>query len=394
MTDRPVYIYKCTNQVNGHAYVGITYDFEYRKKRHHIDSNSAVYPAIQKHGVGNFNWEILEIVNSRYDANLKETEYIEFYDTFHSGYNRTNGGEGLSGIHGEDSPASKFNEKTIIDIINDPCSHTEASRKYGVNVSTIHGIRIGKSWMHLDRSNAPEEYVNDKKKLTSEIVQSIINDDCSQQDASIKYEISIGAVAAIRDNRTWKNLDRSNAPIYKNDVAHLTDEIAQQIINDPCCAAEAAKKYNTHTGIVHELRRGYTWVHLDRSNAPEYEVQWSATPSNILIQIINDPCSHNAAVEKYNVKRCVVEAVRAGKSWTDLDRSKAPTYHRDNTKLTDEIAQAIIDEKSNHTQAGKNFNVSRGCITAIRSGKTWKHLDRSNAPNYKIYNTIRNSKKH
>lgn len=52
--------------------------------------------AINKYGIENFTFEIIEECSEE-QLNNRERYWIAYYDTYHNGYNRTVGGEGLSG---------------------------------------------------------------------------------------------------------------------------------------------------------------------------------------------------------------------------------------------------------------------------------------------------------
>ena len=89
------YIYIITNDVNDNKYVGQTLrDLETRYSEHCYDtrSTSAIHQAIQKYGVKHFKISLLEEVPfSKLDE--REKYWIEYYDTYHNGYNKTIGGQ-------------------------------------------------------------------------------------------------------------------------------------------------------------------------------------------------------------------------------------------------------------------------------------------------------------
>lgn len=83
-------------------YIGQTIHPEARFKQH-IDRainkkyNTYFYNSIRKYGLANFVYCVLEenvLINN---LNLREIEWIEYYDSFYSGYNMTLGGEGVKG---------------------------------------------------------------------------------------------------------------------------------------------------------------------------------------------------------------------------------------------------------------------------------------------------------
>ena len=93
------YIYKITNDFNDFIYVGKTTEtIKSRFNRHCRDRKSSrIYGSIdnliQTIGREHFNIEEIEKV-PRELLNKREQYWINYYDSFHNGYNRTLGGEG------------------------------------------------------------------------------------------------------------------------------------------------------------------------------------------------------------------------------------------------------------------------------------------------------------
>ena len=111
-------IYKITNTINGHAYIGLSTDIEkrfaYHKSsyNHKRESNKLLYLAFNKYGIDNFIFEVLEECKVE-ELGKKEQYYIKLYNTQQNGYNMTAGGEDNSG---ESHPRHKLTEEDIIDI--------------------------------------------------------------------------------------------------------------------------------------------------------------------------------------------------------------------------------------------------------------------------------------
>lgn len=94
-------VYKFTNLINNKTYIGIT-DWINRRIGDHIryskvdNSKNKMYfhRSLLKYGLENFGFEIVEIVESKEELNLKETYWITYYKSNNSefGYNLTLGG--------------------------------------------------------------------------------------------------------------------------------------------------------------------------------------------------------------------------------------------------------------------------------------------------------------
>lgn len=95
MENRTYCVYKHTSP-NGKAYIGLTKDYKQRCKRHQMENNGcrAFSSAIQKHGWGNFQHEILLFGLTKEEAVRHEKTCITLHKTITpGGYNLTTGGE-------------------------------------------------------------------------------------------------------------------------------------------------------------------------------------------------------------------------------------------------------------------------------------------------------------
>lgn len=100
-------IYKYTNKINNHLYIGKSLNIEKRKINHLSCANNPKskeynYPlhrAIRKYGIENFDFEIIEEITHENLLLEREKYWIKYYDSYHNSchYNITSGGEGVSG---------------------------------------------------------------------------------------------------------------------------------------------------------------------------------------------------------------------------------------------------------------------------------------------------------
>lgn len=93
------YIYKIINKLNQKMYIGKTEHLNPEKRwlEHQADAKNpdrnhrALYKAINKYGIENFSFKVIEETVSPEE---REVYYIQYYDTYHNGYNETLGGDG------------------------------------------------------------------------------------------------------------------------------------------------------------------------------------------------------------------------------------------------------------------------------------------------------------
>ena len=98
-------IYKYTNKINNHCYIGQSVDIERRKYSHNFsiknekakDYNSQFHQAVRKYGIENFEFEIIAELHpeeyTKETLDSLERFFIEYYDSYNNGYNATLGGD-------------------------------------------------------------------------------------------------------------------------------------------------------------------------------------------------------------------------------------------------------------------------------------------------------------
>lgn len=161
-------IYKITNKINGHSYIGLSKDIEKRFNDHKIkafsskrkdDIEKVLYKAIRKYGINNFNFEILEECEEEV---LKEREiyWIKFYNTYEDKfhYNETPGGDipCENTIHlGEEHGMAKLTKE---DVIKCRIAYRQGKRSrdiynkfYSTKISYAGFLRMwhGRTWKHI-----------------------------------------------------------------------------------------------------------------------------------------------------------------------------------------------------------------------------------------------------
>jgi group I intron endonuclease len=95
-------VYLAFNRVNEKVYIGITQQIlnlrisDHKKRSQAKDHCYYFQNAIKKYGIAAFDWVMLEAGNSEDELNIRETFYIDFYQSYlkKNGYNLTYGGDG------------------------------------------------------------------------------------------------------------------------------------------------------------------------------------------------------------------------------------------------------------------------------------------------------------
>ena len=109
-------IYKATNIVNGHVYIGKTTGMlSLRMNKHKSDAKNNRYDmyfhrAIRKYGFDSFIWDILAETDSETELNKLERDLIASHRDIVTLYNQTEGGEGISGFKMPEEAKRKLSE--------------------------------------------------------------------------------------------------------------------------------------------------------------------------------------------------------------------------------------------------------------------------------------------
>lgn len=158
------YIYKITNDLNNKVYIGQTsFDVNQRLKKHFIDARRSrmehrpLYSAINKYGEEHFHIEIVEETNNPLE---REQYWIQYYNSYHYGYNATLGGEGKS-FYNHDEIYNLFMQgKTVKEI----CTRLGCCKKTCTEVLKAKGVPASEL-VTKDLNKAQNEYSKPIAKL-------------------------------------------------------------------------------------------------------------------------------------------------------------------------------------------------------------------------------------
>lgn len=250
-------IYKITNNKSGKAYIGQSSQPEIRWNQHIKCSKQVVGKAIQKYGVENFKFEILEWAEN---FNEREKFWIAKYNTFQSGYNQTVGGEGVCKI-------SDYVLKRVKKEIKEGESFGKISKDFNVSLNTIGLINNGKAY------HSPEEIYPLFKKtnpnLTKIEVQSIeaeIESAESLKSLAEKMNLSHSLISLInKGEHKYSSIDKV-FPIltYHNLLsAQKVKEVENLLKETKLAFAEIALEIGIEREVVGKINKGQ---HTNSSN--------------------------------------------------------------------------------------------------------------------------------
>lgn len=230
-------IYKYENKLTHSVYIGQSINITKRKWEHlnEPSSTSLIDQRLQQYGEEAFDFKILEeCLPEQLDE--REKYWIKHFDSYHNGYNLTEGGKSQFGENNIQGKLSEDQVKEIISLLeetNKTCQ--EISDIYHVHRNTIDCINNCKNWNYLHsykeniRREAREkrhEIIspwagehNATAKLTTDEALNIINllktDKRSMAQLARDLKINIDIIYDINRCRTWKHLHNFSKNIRK-----------------------------------------------------------------------------------------------------------------------------------------------------------------------------------
>lgn len=280
--DSGIYCITCTG--NGKKYIGKTEQTFSKRYWHHkwklnngCHDNEYLQNSWNKYGKDSFVFEVVYVLKPNDDINDLEKYYIELYNTFESGFNMTKGGEGLCGYEIPDDIRKYIGEINRQRMTGTKLSEStkqkmrESSRHLSPSQSTIDKVRqymknrtvsdVTKEKLRIANtgSNSPVTHLNesDVRIIKTELIRGT-----KQSVLAENYNVSMGVISAIANNRTWKHVmvdgwedyigsKKPRHYLSKNEIL----EIKQKLSNNVSCS-QIAREYNTQSSTISNIKNG------------------------------------------------------------------------------------------------------------------------------------------
>ena len=224
-------IYKITNQINGHSYIGLSTNIHSRWLQHLSpaswgrDNENPLYRAFAKYGIDNFKFEVLEECQPE-ELGEREKYYISLYNTYYDGYNRTPGGQNN---HHETHPKHKLTKEDVIDIRIrygnlERCNEVYELYKDCIGQSGFNKIWKGETWKGVmeevytpenkrfhDHDTGNKGSKNGRAKLTEEEVRTIRlrrkdGDNIREVYKDYSDKLTYGSFTNVWTYQNWKHI--------------------------------------------------------------------------------------------------------------------------------------------------------------------------------------------
>ena len=227
-------VYKYISKTTGKSYIGITSRAIKERAGNrmiHYRDNNDFWEDIKKYGVDDFDCKVLFSNISRQNALILEKTAIEFYNSFHNGYNQNRGGGGSDRL---------FTDTDLVTILN--------MYKNGSTLEAIAAnLKLSKQRIHQLLSSIPE--YNEIKKSDKDHKRK-----AELKNAKLKPDPYYGKKYASR--HVWRD----------------AKEIGRLYTEELMSIAKIANKYKVSTDMIerilkHEdvtMRSRYSKLHIER----------------------------------------------------------------------------------------------------------------------------------
>ena len=219
-------IYKITNKINDKLYIGQTTSSLARRKAQYkwcvdryirgiLNVGTVIIPAMAKHGIDNFEFEIIKECSSLDELNSCEIEYIKQYDCLvPKGYNIEMGGK--------NSPVSEETKKKISEAQLGSKNHRFGKKNSEAHNAIIRESSTGRTLSAESRKKISDALIGkprsqetkDKmskslkgkpklklRKLSAEqekeIYHKYMNGDISQKDLALQYNVGATTIGRV-----------------------------------------------------------------------------------------------------------------------------------------------------------------------------------------------------
>lgn len=267
-----MYIYCYKNKTNGHKYVGQTKNLKSRYSAHKScaynkdskDYNSLFHQKIREYGLENFEFYVLEEINSGDLGLINEREIYwikkeRSWVRYGEGYNVTTGGENFKkNISLSDNEIKEIQtllldtKKPFTEIAKQFDSYREAiarvnTGKYGFSEELSYPLRATREWSPIPQ------------KTKEKIVEEILLTNQTLKEIARKFNISYHLVMQINTGES-NLIGDYNYPLRKAKNKKIPEEVKEQIKERLLIGekpVKIAEQFGVHVTTIYNIKRKF-----------------------------------------------------------------------------------------------------------------------------------------
>lgn len=234
-------IYCITNKINNKKYIGQSKNIfsrwgeHYRTAISNSDRCSLIHKAINKYGIENFNFEILELCKTSKLDEL-EIQYIKlFKETGNILYNLTDGGNVGAIMYGEENPNAILTNDEVYDIRERYNNHENKRDVYNlykdkVTFNGFHCIWCGTTRIDIHMDVYTDDNKNYYKRTNNKSKDLFKHSNFSEDDVHKIRDLRQSGMCRQEAYKqyTWINLNTFNDIWYYRTFKHITSNLEKQ----------------------------------------------------------------------------------------------------------------------------------------------------------------------
>lgn len=221
------------------------------------DYDLLFHQKIREHGIENFSFEILEVINTLDQdvVNEKEIFWIKEKNSYvrnGKGYNLTYGGEGYV----RNRKISIEDAKDIINQIKQGVSYQTIGQQYNIGSSYVCMINYG-IYFHVDTETYPIKKYYKTNEDYAELVTLLKFSTLSLKEISEKLGIGYSTIKKINAGTLRKGLC-NEYPIRKKTVYEISADVIKDLLLHGASDSEIQQQIPTSTETIRRINIGET----------------------------------------------------------------------------------------------------------------------------------------
>lgn len=229
------HIYIIKNKINNKVYIGQTMQPIKIRFTNHIMSSrtedTKFYRAIRKYGETNFYIELLEDVEPSL-LNEREIYWIEYYNSYKSGYNSTLGGDGTR----------KIDYNQIFNKWNNNLSCSQIAKKMNIDRSTV--SRALKGVYNISEEEIAKRGYESTHTLSNTFIKQKWDDGLTPNQIYNQYGGTTGTIKKVLNEY---GISEKDFKIRANEnQRNLTSEQIKELWNKGYCISEIQREYGSN----------------------------------------------------------------------------------------------------------------------------------------------------
>lgn len=263
------YIYRYTNKINGHCYVGQTNNVERRKREHRScanNSNSKQYldlfhRKLREYGEENFSFEILEEVNGDQTlVNKAEIKWIAQLKTYcgdgHGGYNMNRGGNQITRWIYPDKASA------IIEAIKLGWPYEVITKIYGISAGHISNINYGRYYYQENETYPLYKYYKDDEAAAA--IDLLINSNIPMTEIAKQLNLGYSTVKKLNYGSIRYNKDLSY-PLRSIDAPTQRADKIKKYLEEGKSNTEIIQLTGASAQTITRINKGITYKDDNRT---------------------------------------------------------------------------------------------------------------------------------